>query len=597
MAPWRLGGFFVLYLCFAEILLAGGLTGTYYQYNNFVGTTVTQADRVMDLQWSGKAPPAPGARADGFSVKWDGEIITDKPGHYEFAIQTDGPLVRLWIDGHLVIDGWKNRLKSEFTGAIDLAGGCKHGIRIDYNDSFGPSALTLFWTPPGATKAVVPERMLVPLPAPQRPTFKINFGTGPSQTIDGLSDLGEVFGARPGLKYGWDARTKCVRKAWENTPDLRYGTYVEMSNHRWEIELPCGMYRVRLVAGAPDSVDAVCNIDVEGRPAIRNKTMKFNHWLDATVRVVVNDGRLTISPAAGSTNPSLCFVEIAPDDDSTRLMTWIQIGFSSDDKADRCTPPVLKRGGWKALFKEAAQPELQAGSRRILLSNPFGCIPGEDMQLDQLLHAKEAGLDWIDRDFVATWKPVTQSGVEVIAYFGAANIDKDFTRLIDPATNNKAYFDRFFASIQPALDAGMSIALDGSVMMPDSGPFYEVICKLRAMNVPVYVEARPTLENSWARNFPVICVDAFWHTSDPTINGGAKPWAVPTSQLTGEIIRFIQSPPEGKNWNQRDWLAPSLRGILSEGHTAAISFDLFVKDGIDPYSLLIGTAPTTQPTK
>src|SRR5262245_51331683 len=100
-ASRRLGGSVILCLVLSPQSSAGGLTGTYYQYNNFVGSTATQVDRVMDLQWSGKAPPAPGARADGFSVKWDGEIVIDKPGRYEFAIQTDGPLVRLWIDGHL----------------------------------------------------------------------------------------------------------------------------------------------------------------------------------------------------------------------------------------------------------------------------------------------------------------------------------------------------------------------------------------------------------------------------------------------------------------------------------------------------------------
>jgi hypothetical protein len=347
------------------------------------------------------------------------------------------------------------------------------------------------------------------------------------------------------------------------------------------------MYKVRLVAGGPESVGAVCNIDIEEKAALRNVTTKFDHWLDVTTRVVVTDGRLTITAAKGSKNAALCFVEIQRTDDSDRLLTWEQVGFSSDNKADRCTPPTLKRGGWRALFRENALPDIQQGSHRILLSNPFGTIPGEDMQLDQLIHAKEAGLDWIDRDFVATWKPVTQSGIEVIAYFGAANQDPDFVKLIDPKTGNKAWFNRFFKSIQPALDAGMSIALDGSVMMPDNSPLFEAIEKLRAMNVPVYVEARPTKQNLWAKNFPVICVDAFWHTSDPFVNDGAKPWAIPNDELNGEIIRFVQSPPPGKTWTDHSWYAPTIREILAEGDTAAISFDGFVRDGIDPFSLLM----------
>src|SRR5689334_5608664 len=91
---WLLAsGFWLLPAAYA------GLTGTYYQFNNFTGDHVTQIDRVMDFQWSGKAPPARGARSDGFSVQWDGELQIDRGGLYQFALQTDGPLARLWIDG------------------------------------------------------------------------------------------------------------------------------------------------------------------------------------------------------------------------------------------------------------------------------------------------------------------------------------------------------------------------------------------------------------------------------------------------------------------------------------------------------------------
>jgi hypothetical protein len=132
-------------------------------------------------------------------------------------------------------------------------------------------------------------------------------------------------------------------------------------------------------------------------------------------------------------------------------------------------------------------------------------------------------------------------------------------------------------------------------MMPENSALYQAICRLRAMNVPVYVEARPAKANAWAKNFPVICVDAFWHMSNPAENTGAIPWAVPTDQLTGEIIRFIQSPPAGKNWTQRDSYVPTVREILAEGHTAAISFQSLENDGVDPPSLLIAKTPATKP--
>jgi hypothetical protein len=223
-------------------------------------------------------------------------------------------------------------------------------------------------------------------------------------------------------------------------------------------------------------------------------------------------------------------------------------------------------------------------------------MPDEIMQLDQLLHAHDAGLEWVDRDFVETWKPITEAGIEVIAYFGDANGDPDFQKLIDPATHSKAWFDRFFTSIKPALDAGMSIGLDGSATISEDSLVYQAICRLRAMNVPVYVEPRPNKNFRWAINFPVISVDAFWHLSNPAENNGAIPWAVRNDEMTNDVIRFVQTPPAGKDWNKRDWFPVTIRQILAEGHTAAINFNSLMRDGVDPFGLLIPLPATSQPS-
>jgi hypothetical protein len=582
---------------------SAGLTGTYFAYNNFAGERITQVDRVMDLQWSGKAPPAPGMRADAFSVRWDGELQVDRGGMYEFAIQTDGSFARLWIDGRLVISGWRNVKRAEFSGSVQLTGGQQHSIRIDYNDSLGPSYLRLLWTPPGGTKQIVPESALRSLASP-RHAIRINFGPANTQAMDDyVLDSGAVFGDRgDGLRFGWDAQvsSSMVEKPSPSAPDARYSTFVPLADHTWEIEVPSGMYRVRVVAGAPDSVDAVCNIDVEDRPVLRNKTLAANHWLDGTARVVVTDGRLTMRAAQGASNATLCFAEITPADDSERLLSWMQIGYSSDNTTERCMPASIHRGGWRQYVKDNVVPELQAGSRRFLLSNPFGTLPTEQsgvMQLDQLLHAKADGLDWVDRDFVQTWKPICDSGVEVIAYFGAANEDPDFKKLEDPKTNNQAWFDRFFASIKPALDCGMSIGLDGASQMPENSLVYQAVCKLRAMNVTVYVEPRPCIQYPWPKSFPVISVENFWHMSNPAENTGAIPWAVKNNEMTDDVIRFVQTPPPGKDWKNRDWFPGTLRQIIREGHTAAINFTALSRDGVDPWGLLIASsASTTQPS-
>jgi hypothetical protein len=81
-------------------------------------------------------------------------------------------------------------------------------------------------------------------------------------------------------------------------------------NAIWEIGLPNGTYRVRLVAGDASYYDSVYRINAEGVLVVNGTPTTSARWVEGTATVTVSDGRLTLTSAAGSSNNKLCFIEI-----------------------------------------------------------------------------------------------------------------------------------------------------------------------------------------------------------------------------------------------------------------------------------------------
>jgi hypothetical protein len=132
-----------------------------------------------------------------------------------------------------------------------------------------------------------------------------------------VADSGAVFGARGnGLTYGWNIATNETRdRNSASSPDQRFDTLNHMQkpsnpNAVWEIAVPNGSYRVRIVAGDPSFFDGVFRINAESTLAVSGTPTTTSRWIDSTATVTVSDGRLTLSSATGATNNKLCFVDI-----------------------------------------------------------------------------------------------------------------------------------------------------------------------------------------------------------------------------------------------------------------------------------------------
>jgi hypothetical protein len=131
-----------------------------------------------------------------------------------------------------------------------------------------------------------------------------------------VADTGGSFGNRNGFSYGWLGSGNYngrVRNSSQSA-DQAYDTLNHMQvggNRTWEMALANGTYRVRLVAGDASYWDSYYHLLLEGQPAIEAAPNSGQRWREATVTVVVTDGRLTLSNGGSAINNKVNFIEIS----------------------------------------------------------------------------------------------------------------------------------------------------------------------------------------------------------------------------------------------------------------------------------------------
>jgi uncharacterized repeat protein (TIGR03806 family) len=135
-----------------------GLRAEYFAGTDLVNRVLERIDSTVDFRW-GTGSPDPAVPADGFSVRWSGQLL---PRHSEattFYLNTDNGR-RLWVDGELLIDAWTNDYDVEYQGTIDLTRGRKVPIVLEYFEGTGGAGATLEWESPSQPREVIPQNRL-----------------------------------------------------------------------------------------------------------------------------------------------------------------------------------------------------------------------------------------------------------------------------------------------------------------------------------------------------------------------------------------------------------------------------------------------------
>jgi len=135
----------------------GGIRGFYYANMNLMGLPVlNRIDPQIDFDWADDVPEA-SLPNDNFSVRWVGEIEVPFTETYTFYANTEDG-VRLWVDDVQIMDLWQNRRSpTEAKASIDLVGGQRYPIIMEFYDAGGVAVAQLSWESLSTPKELIPQ--------------------------------------------------------------------------------------------------------------------------------------------------------------------------------------------------------------------------------------------------------------------------------------------------------------------------------------------------------------------------------------------------------------------------------------------------------
>ncbi len=135
-----------------------GLTGAYFRGRDFAEQIMERVDPAVDFRY-GSGAPDPRVPENDFSVRWTGEVLAPSTGVYAFIVRSDDG-ARLWIDGRLIVDNWKDQSATAARGTLSLEAGRRYALRLEYYESSGDAVAELSWEPPGQAAEIIPQRCL-----------------------------------------------------------------------------------------------------------------------------------------------------------------------------------------------------------------------------------------------------------------------------------------------------------------------------------------------------------------------------------------------------------------------------------------------------
>lgn len=131
-----------------------GLIANYYADSNFQNLALARTDATVDFNW-GSGSPAAGVPAEGFSVKWTGQISAPTSGTYKLTADSAGGM-KVTVDGKTVIDDSAFHARHSVSGSFAFTAGEYYDVSIEYRDR-GTATARLLWTAPGKAQEVVPQ--------------------------------------------------------------------------------------------------------------------------------------------------------------------------------------------------------------------------------------------------------------------------------------------------------------------------------------------------------------------------------------------------------------------------------------------------------
>jgi len=132
------------------------------QYRNELRTfntqpVLTRCEATINNDWD-SGSPGRRVNADSFTTRWVGTFDFEA-ADYEFAATADDG-VRLWVDGQLLIDQWKDQSATTYKATRTMTSGA-HEVKVEYYEYVGSAVAKVSWAkvvappPPSGTDPVL----------------------------------------------------------------------------------------------------------------------------------------------------------------------------------------------------------------------------------------------------------------------------------------------------------------------------------------------------------------------------------------------------------------------------------------------------------
>ena len=134
-----------------------GLRGEYFDSLDASVPRFERIDPQVHFEWGLGGPGA----VDDFRVRWTGSVAPRRREPTTFTVVSDDGC-RLRIDGRLVIDDWTVRGTGERSVILELDGGRRHALRLEYFDRVSTARVSLYWESPDQPRELIPQDRLYP---------------------------------------------------------------------------------------------------------------------------------------------------------------------------------------------------------------------------------------------------------------------------------------------------------------------------------------------------------------------------------------------------------------------------------------------------
>jgi hypothetical protein len=120
----------------------GQYRAEYYGNATLGGTaSFAQCEGGISYTW-GLGAPRIGLASDNFSVRWSGRF-TFAGGSTTFTATADDG-IRVWVDGALIIDAWRDQSATTYQATRILTAG-QHDVKVEYYDRGLEAIVRVSW--------------------------------------------------------------------------------------------------------------------------------------------------------------------------------------------------------------------------------------------------------------------------------------------------------------------------------------------------------------------------------------------------------------------------------------------------------------------